>query len=143
MKWAISVPLKTNILNAQTRKTKNILTSLQTSQAQMQNSSHLRLAPTKLDWNCCSSTAQRKPHTKQIFLPLPFPFFFLLLIHRKKITGMGPPTAANPQSGLSHLLMWPWPPTTHRYCKPTPASHSTKPKSCLAYCEAQSNLSYV
>ena len=62
-------------------------------------------------------------------------------IYTKKTRWMGPSPAPNPQTVLGPLLIrpWtcPWPPTTHRYWQPTPTKHPTKPKSCLAYYEAQ------
>ena len=91
-----------------------------------------------------SSTARRKPHTFKEKYFCNFPLLLLLHNYTKKITRMGPPPTTNSQS----VLMWPWPwpcpwwsSTTHRYEN----QHLliNQPKSCSAYCEAQSDLLYM
>ena len=92
------------------------------------------LETTRLAWNCCSSsTVRRKPHSGQKHISAMSLYSSHYIFIQRKSHGWEPHLPPIQESVLSPLLVWPWPCpwplTTHRYRKPTPANHLTKPKS--------------
>ena len=102
---------------------------------------------TRLAWNFYLSTARRKPHTEpswKIFLQSPFtpPTTYLYKGNptNRTTTYRQSSKCSKPPPNVTMTMTIPLTLDHPPILKSTPANHATKPKSCFAYCEAQSDL---